>query len=36
MPFGRPKLPGVLRDVIEVWIQNGAPDESGGWIPGTF
>ncbi len=36
MPFGRPKLPGVLRDLIEVWIQNGAPDESGGWIPGTF
>jgi hypothetical protein len=36
MPFGRPKLPGVLIDLIETWIENGAPDESGGWIPGTF
>jgi len=36
MPFGKPKLPSVLRDIIDVWIQNGAPDETGGWIPGTF
>lgn len=36
MPFGKPKLPRVLRELIEVWIQNGAPDASGGWIPGTF
>jgi hypothetical protein len=36
MPFGKPKLPGVLRDLIETWIQNGAPDDAGGWIPGTF
>jgi hypothetical protein len=36
MPLGRPKLPRVLRDLIEIWIQNGAPDGSGGWIPGTF
>lgn len=36
MPLGKPRLPKVLRDLIEVWIQNGAPDETGGWIPGTF
>lgn len=36
MPLGRPKLPRVLRDLIEIWILNGAPDETGGWIPGTF
>lgn len=36
MPFGKPKLPRVLRDLVEIWIQNGAPDDTGGWIPGTF
>lgn len=36
MPFGKPKLPRVLRDIIDIWIQSGAPDETGGWIPGTF
>jgi hypothetical protein len=36
MPFGRPKLPSALRELIEIWIQNGAPDETGGWVPGTF
>jgi hypothetical protein len=33
MPFGRPKLPGWLIDVIELWIAAGAPET--GWVPGT-
>ena len=33
MPRGRPKLKGFLRDIIELWIQDGAPDT--GWVPGT-
>jgi hypothetical protein len=36
MPFGKPKLPTVLRDIVDIWIQAGAPDGTGGWIPGTF
>jgi len=33
MPFGRPKLPGYLIDIIELWIAAGAP--ANGWVPGT-
>ena len=34
MPFGKRKLNKTLRDVIELWIEAGAP--SAGWVPGTF
>lgn len=33
MPFGKPKLNSTLRDVIELWIEAGAPQT--GWVPGT-
>jgi hypothetical protein len=33
MPFGERRLPGYLRDLVELWILNGAPAE--GWVPGT-
>lgn len=33
MPFGKPKLPSYLVDIIELWIAAGAPQ--GGWVPGT-
>jgi len=34
MPFGKRRLNRTLRDVIELWIQAGAPQT--GWVPGTF
>jgi hypothetical protein len=34
MPRNRPKLNGTLRDIIEQWINAGAPQT--GWVPGTF
>jgi hypothetical protein len=34
MPLGRGKLHATLRDIIEKWIQAGAP--STGWVPDTF
>lgn len=33
MPFGKPALNATLRDVIELWIEAGAPQT--GWVPGT-
>jgi hypothetical protein len=36
MPLGRPKLNKTLIDVITNWVAAGAPDESAGWVPGTF
>lgn len=33
MPRNRPKLNGTLRDIIEKWINAGAP--ASGWVPGT-
>jgi hypothetical protein len=36
MPLHRPKLPQNLIDVITNWVAAGAPDETAGWIPGTF
>lgn len=36
MPRGRPRLEQSLREVLRVWIENGAPDDSGGWLPGTY
>ena len=36
MPRKRPRLNRQLIEVLEVWIENGAPDESAGWLPGTF
>lgn len=34
MPRDKPKLDKSLREVIRLWIDNGAPDS--GWVPGTF
>jgi hypothetical protein len=34
MPRNKPKLHPSLREVIRLWIENGAPDT--GWVPGTF
>ncbi len=34
MPLGKKKLHRTLRDVIELWISDGAPQT--GWVPGTF
>ena len=34
MPRDRPKLNGTLREIIRLWIENGAPQS--GWIDGTF
>jgi hypothetical protein len=34
MPFGRPKLNGTLRDIIRLWVLDGASDTR--WVPGTF
>jgi hypothetical protein len=34
MPLHRGKLHATLRDLIELWIQAGAPTT--GWVPGTF
>lgn len=36
MPLHRPKLDQTLIDVITNWVAAGAPDESAGWLPGTF
>jgi len=37
MPRNRPKLNRTLRNIIELWIQAGAPpDTTGNWVPGTF
>lgn len=36
MPRGEPRLDQNLREVLRIWIENGAPDDSGGWLPGTF
>ncbi len=33
MPFGMPKLSGNLIDIIQLWIEAGAPET--GWVPGT-
>lgn len=33
MPFGKGKLKSFLRDIIELWILAGAPEN--GWVPGT-
>jgi hypothetical protein len=33
MPRGRPKLDQLLIDIIELWIEAGAPET--GWVPGT-
>jgi hypothetical protein len=33
MPRGRPAIDPLLIDIIDLWIQAGAP--SGGWVPGT-
>jgi hypothetical protein len=34
MPLNRGKLNGTLRDLIQRWIEAGAPQA--GWVPGTF
>jgi hypothetical protein len=34
MPLNRPRLHPTLRELIRLWILDGAP--STGWIPGTF
>jgi len=36
MPRKRPKLHRTLQDILRVWIEHGAPDESAGWLPGTY
>ena len=38
MPRNRPKLKGTLRNIIRLWIEGGAPDDTPAqiWIPGTF
>lgn len=33
MPFGMPSLSGNLIDIIQLWIEAGAPKT--GWVPGT-
>ena len=33
MPFGRPPIDSNLIDIIELWIEAGAPQT--GWVPGT-
>jgi hypothetical protein len=35
MPLHRGKLHATLRDLIELWIQAGAPKDPA-WVPGTF
>jgi hypothetical protein len=34
MPLGKPKLKRTLRDVIRLWIEQGAP--ANGWVDGTY
>lgn len=36
MPRKRPRLNRTLIDVMRVWIENGAPGEGAGWLPGTY
>jgi hypothetical protein len=38
MPRNRPKLKGILRNIIRLWIEGGAPDDTPEqiWVPGTF
>lgn len=36
MPRKRPRLHRSLQDILRVWIEHGAPDDSAGWLPGTF
>ena len=38
MPRNRPKLKGTLRNIIRLWIEGGAPDDTPAkiWVPGTF
>lgn len=33
MPRGKPKLPAYLIDIVQLWIEAGAPQA--GWVPGT-
>jgi hypothetical protein len=33
MPFGGAKLGKYLIDLLELWIEAGAPET--GWVPGT-
>jgi hypothetical protein len=33
MPFGKPRLPSYLIDIVEAWIAAGAPET--GWVAGT-
>jgi hypothetical protein len=33
MPRGKPKLPQYLIDIVQLWIEAGAPQA--GWVPGT-
>jgi hypothetical protein len=34
MPLDKPKLNSTLRDIIQLWIEAGAPQTT--WVPGTF
>jgi hypothetical protein len=34
MPLGGKKLNGTLREIVELWIQDGAP--ASGWVNGTY
>lgn len=34
MPLDESRLPGYLRDIVDLWIEDGAP--ATGWTPGTF
>lgn len=36
MPRKRPRLDRTSRDLLRIWIENGAPDDSAGWLPGTY
>jgi len=36
MPRKRPRLNKTNLEVLRIWIENGAQDESAGWLPGTF
>lgn len=36
MPRKRPRLDKTSRDLLRIWIENGAPDGSGGWVSGTY
>jgi hypothetical protein len=34
MPLGGKKLNGTLREIVELWTQDGAPET--GWVNGTY